>query len=189
MNGSEPYTDVIIFPRNSKQYNVSFKGRTAMSLAGGGFRGIETIVPGLTGRFMKAAYAKLIAMGLKDGDKVPNVFAKLSDVYKTKLVVGTAGMGGPIDYMYIGSMEVRGQYDDDKNIVTFNGQLIPAKEYAQSTELYLRLRARREDQRFDSVSQIGGIPKIYGRSPTRGDVSGRIVVTDQPANNGVYVEI
>lgn len=189
MDGSEPYTDVIIFPRNSKQLNISFKGRSALSLAGGGTRGIETLVPGLVGRFMRAAYQKLISMGLKDGDKVPDVFAKLTDTQKTKLVVGSTGMGGPIDFMYIGSMEVRGNYDDERNVMSFNGSLIPAKEYAKQTELYLRLRARREDQRFDTSAQIGGIPKIYGRSPSRGDVSGRIVVTDQPASSGVYVEI
>jgi hypothetical protein len=57
--------------------------------------------------------------------------------------------------------------------------MYPADQYAQSKELYFRLRARREDQRFDPTAKDGtGTPKIYGKSPSKGDSAGRIVVTD-----------
>ena len=69
--GSEPYTDVILQLKNKKDVNLSLKGEAAPSLAGGGLRGLELIVPGIANRFMKAAYDKLIEMGLKAGDKVP----------------------------------------------------------------------------------------------------------------------
>lgn len=189
MSGSEPYTDVILKPKNSKQYNLSLKGEAAPSLAGGGLRGLEAIVPGIAGRFMKAALKQLLAMGLKPGDKVPDVYGKISANNKKKIVIGTSAMGGPIDYMYIGPMDVRSQYDNRNNVLYLNGSLIDSEYYAKSHNLYFRLRARREDQRFDPEAESGGIPKIYGKSPSHGDSAGRIVITDQIPNNALIVEV
>jgi hypothetical protein len=98
-------------------------------------------------------------------------------------------MGGPIDYMYIGPMDVKSSYDDRKNILQVNGNLIESKEYAKTHELYFRLRARREDQRFDPESMQGGVPKIYGRSPSRGDNAGRLNVTDSVPKNAVIINL
>ena len=188
-SGSEPYTDIILTIKNKKSINLSLKGESAPSLAGGGMRGIETIIPGLGNRFMKAAYKELISMGLKGGDKVPDVYAKLPKEIKEKLVIGNLAMGAPIDYMYIGPMDVKSSYDDRKNILQVNGNLIESKEYAKTHELYFRLRARREDQRFDPESMQGGVPKIYGRSPSRGDNAGRLNVTDSVPKNAVIINL
>jgi hypothetical protein len=188
-SGSEPYTDVIFEKKNTKASNLSLKGEAAPSLAGGGMRGLEAIVPGIAGRFMKAALDALLEQGLKAGDKVPDVYGKIGAKTKEKIVVGTQAMGGPIDYMYIGPMTVTGPYDPKKNTVTLNGTLTEAVEYAKSHELYFRLRARREDQRFDPDAQQGGIPKIYGKSPSRGDSAGRIVVTDSVPSTAVIVSV
>jgi hypothetical protein len=188
-SGSEPYTDVIFEKKNGKAVNLSLKGEAAPSLAGGGLRGLEAIVPGLAGRFMKAAYDALIAQGLKAGDKVPDVYGKIGPKTKEKIVVGTQAMGGPIDYMYIGPMTVVGPYDTKTNTVNLNGTLTESKEYAKTHELYFRLRARREDQRFDPNAEQGGVPKIYGRSPSRGDSAGRIVVTDSIPKNAMVVPV
>jgi hypothetical protein len=119
------------------------------------------------------------------------VFGKIGAADKMKIVIGNAAMGGPIDYMYIGKMDVSARYDKDKNVLTFgNGELIPAKIYAQTHDLYFRLRARREDQRFDpSAKDKSGIPKIYGVSPSKGDSAGRIVVTDSVPSTGVTVNL
>lgn len=188
--GSEPYTDVVIELSNGKKINCSLKGESAPSLAGGGLKGLELAVPGIAAKFMKAAYAKLSKM-LNAGDKVPDVFGKISPNDKVKIVVGNAAMGGPIDYMYIGKMDVSARYDKATNILTMsNGQLIPAKTYANTHELYFRLRARREDQRFDPTAKDkAGVPKIYGVSPSRGDSAGRIVVTDSVTSTAVTVNI
>ena len=97
-------------------------------------------------------------------------------------------MGGPIDYMYIGPMTVTGSYDSKKNTLTVNGTLTEAKKYAKEHDLYFRLRARREDQRFDpDAKEADGTPKVYGVSPSRGDKSGRIVVTDKTPSNAVVI--
>lgn len=192
--GSEPYTDVVIFVmRNGKKesINCSLKGESAPSLAGGGLRGLELAVPGIAKKFMQAAYTELkTKKKLKAGDKVPDVFGKISKKDKIKIVVGNKAMGGPIDYMYIGPMNVVGTYDKKKNVLKLNGKLTEAKEYSNTHNLYFRLRARREDQRFDPDSKdADGSPKIYGKSPSRGDSAGRIVVTDKVPSTGVIVNL
>ena len=192
--GSEPYTDVVIYViRKGKEVpvNCSLKGESAPSLAGGGLRGLELAVPGIAKKFMKAAFKELTTKkNLKAGDKIPDVFGKISSADKLKIVVGNKAMGGPIDFMYIGPMDVTGIYDADKNILSLNGALILADEYAKTHELYFRLRARREDQRFDpDAKDADGTPKIYGKSPSRGDSAGRIVVTDKVPSTGVIVKL
>ena len=183
--GSEPYTDVVLLVlERGKQvkYNLSLKGTQAASLAGGGLRGLELIIPGIAKKFMDTAYKYLIEdVKLKSGDKVPDVYGKIGSAYKLKIVRGTLAMGGPIDYMYIGDMNVSSKYDAKKNRLLFsNGMLSLVEDYSRTHELYFRLRARRIDQRFDPAAKDAtNTPKIYGKSPGRGDSAGRIVITDE----------
>ena len=119
---------------------------------------------------------------MKAGDKVPDVYGKLNDADKRKIIIGNAKIGGPVDYMYIGPMNLRSTYSD--GVLTLDGKLIGAKKYADEHELYFRLRARRNDQTFDpSVKYPNGTPKIYSKSPSKGDSAGRIMVVDKPAEN------
>lgn len=194
VSGSEPYTDVVLKIKNKssiQEVNLSLKGEQAPSLAGGGLRGLELATPGLAKRFMKESFKHVSKkLLLSEGDKVPDLYGKISNADKIKIVVGNKAMGGPIDYMYIGPMNVVGRYDEKKNILTLNGSLIEAEEYAKTHELYFRLRARREDQRFDpSAKDSSGTPKIYGKSPSKGDSAGRIVVTDIVPRNAEIITI
>lgn len=180
-SGSEPYTDVQLIT-SSGHVNLSMKGPTAPSLAGGGLKGLELIIPGLSTRFFRAVHDHLIKTGHKLGDKVPDQFGILSSKDKELIVIGNAAMGGPIDYMYVGPMEVKTKYVNGS--LTVNGKLIAAMEYAKSKELYFRLRARRADQTFDPhASDKNGVPKIYNRSPSKGDIGGRLVITDTPVKS------
>lgn len=192
ITGSEPYTDVVIFVKKGtsvREVNCSLKGEAAPSLAGGGLRGLELAVPGIARKFMMAAYKKLSKM-LNPGDKVPDTYGKISLNDKIKIVVGNKAMGGPIDFMYIGPMDVRSNYDKKTNTITLNGSLTEAEVYAKSHDLYFRLRARREDQRYDpSAKDATNTPKIYGKSPSRGDSAGRIVVTDKVPSGAIIVNI
>jgi len=192
--GSEPYTDVVIKAKSGGkvvEINCSLKGESAPSLAGGGLKGLELAVPGIAKKFMTAAYKELKdKKKLKLGDKVPDVFGKISSKDKLKIVIGNKAMGGPIDFMYIGPMTVVSRYDPKKNVLTLNGSLIEAEKFAKTHDLYFRLRARREDQRFDpEAKDTDGTPKIYGKSPSRGDSAGRIVVTDKVPSTGVIVKL
>ena len=191
-SGSEPYTDVIFKSYKKEEYNCSLKGESAPSLAGGGLRGLELAVPGIGKKFLQAVYDYLVDdLKLKPGDKVPDVYGKISSKNKLKIVIGNEKMGGPIDFMYIGKMDVRSKYDSKTNTLIYeNGQLIPADKYAKEHDLYFRLRARREDQRFDpSAKDSKNIPKIYGKSPSKGDSAGRIVVVDTVPKNANIVNI
>tara|TARA_R100000231_G_scaffold138786_1_gene118031 strand:+ start:92 stop:835 length:744 start_codon:yes stop_codon:yes gene_type:complete len=179
-SGSEPYTDVQLFTSKGI-INLSMKGPSAPSLAGGGLRGVEEIIPGIGARFFRAAYDNHIKKGLKLGDKIPDTYGKLNDKDKNLLVIGNQAMGGPIHYMYIGPMDVTSSISG--STVSVNGKLIDAKKYSKEHDLYFRLRARRIDQTFDpKASDKNGIPKIYGKSPSRGDSAGRLVVTDKVAS-------
>ena len=184
ISGSEPYIDVNLVLKSGKKIGLSMKGESAPSLAGGGLKGINLAVPGLASRFMKAVF-KHLNKKIEAGDKVPDVYGKIAAMHKEKIVVGNVAMGGPIDYMYIGKMDPTSRYDERTNKLTFgNGSFFEAKEYARSHELYFRLRARREDQVFDPDNKDAqSIPKIYSKSPSRGDSSGRIVVTDKVPSN------
>jgi len=193
VTGSEPYIDVIFeqMVRNKVvKIGLSLKGESAPSLAGGGLRGINLAAPGLAKKFMIAARKKLLDSGIEPGAKVPDVYGEIRGVAKKKIVVGNKDMGGPIDFMYIGPMTVNGNYDAKKNILKLNGNIIDAEYYARSHRLFFRLRARREDQRFDpDAYDKDGAPKIYGKSPSRGDSAGRIVVTDNTPAAAVIVRL
>ena len=80
--GSEPYTDVVIYvyaAGKKHPINCSLKGESAPSLAGGGLKGLELAVPGIAKKFMEAAFKELkTGKKLKSGDKVPDVFGKIS---------------------------------------------------------------------------------------------------------------
>jgi hypothetical protein len=185
ISGSEPYIDVNLHLADGKTtVGISMKGTSAPSLAGGGLKGINLAVPGLANKFMKAVLTHL-KKKISAGDKVPDVYGKISDQHKTKIVVGNKDMGGPIDYMYIGNMSPSSNYNKSTNTLTFsNGNFYEAVKYARSHDLYFRLRARREDQVFDPDAKDGqNIPKIYSKSPSKGDSAGRIVVTDKVPNN------
>jgi hypothetical protein len=188
--GSEPYTDVVLY-RGTKTLNLSCKGESAPSLAGGGLKGLELAVPGIAKKFMMKAFEHLkTKKKLRIGDKVPDVYGKISKQDKLKIVVGNKAMGGPIDYMYIGPMDVTKQYDSAKNRLKISGSMYEAESYANSHDLYFRLRARREDQRFDPTAKDSmGTPKIYGKSPSKGDSAGRIVVTDDTPASAVMVNL
>lgn len=191
LGGSEPYTDIVLTLHNKKTFNLSCKGETAPSLAGGGMTGIELAVPGIAKKFMKAAHSHLMTkLKLAPGSKVPDVYGKISGADKLKIVVGNTKMAGPIDYMYIGKMDVKAVYDKKTNTVTFNASMTKAVDYANTHDLYFRLRARREDQPFDPITKDkNGTPKIYGKSPSKGDSAGRIMVTDQIPVNAVIVKL
>ena len=181
-SGSEPYTDVQLFLKNGKFLNVSMKGESAPSLAGGGLTGIEKIIPGFGFKFYIAAYKNHIKNKLKAGQKVPDTYGVLNDADKKLIVVGNLEMGGPIDYMYIGPMNIQSKFDN--GVLTVNGKLTSAEKYADSHDLYFRLRARREDQTFDPTSKYpNGAPKIYSRSPSKNEGGSKLVVIDKPASN------
>jgi hypothetical protein len=186
-SGSEPYTDVVLYTTRG-QINISMKGPSAPSLAGGGLRGVEAILPGIGAKFYRAVLDNHLKNGLKPGDKVPDTYAKLNDKDKLLLVVGNTAIGGPVDFMYIGPMTVVSKYKN--GTLQVNGSLIDATKYAKTHDLFFRLRARRVDQTFDPKAvDKNNQPKIYSKSPSKGDSAGRLVITDKVPSAGNIIVI
>jgi hypothetical protein len=194
ITGSEPYTDVVINIGKKSVANVSMKGESAPSMAGGGLRGIQLASPGLGKRYFEQVLEYLTkTVKLKPGDKVPDIYGKIPKHALHKIVIGNVQMGGPIDYIFIGPMTVSGRYDMKSNTLYINrSELYDAEKYAKTHDLYFRLRARRIDQRFDPEARDkDGSPKIYGKSPSKGDSVGRLVVVNEDAipNNAKTINI
>ena len=185
--GTEPYTDVIIHRTRNRKVNISMKGTSAPSIAGGGLEGLELAVPGFTKKFLDAALKKYKDMGFVEGmSNLPDMYGQVSVDLKEQIVVGNASMGGPIDYMYIGPMNVTSRFSG--TTLTVNGRFTPASTYARDHDLYLRLRKRRGDQPFTEEVDPRGLPVILGRSPTRGDKGRRIVTATKTPANAQIVE-
>jgi hypothetical protein len=188
-SGSEPYTDVIIKTR-SKNYNVSNKGESAPSLAGGGLSGIETILPGLVKKFLTEGVKQYVRKRYKTGDDVPELFGLIDSDDVKKLLKGNVAVGGPIDFMYIGPMDVEFTYKN--GICHLNGNFYTINEYYNKVggRLYIRARKRREDQPFtkDEVDN-SGLPLIYGKSKTKTDKGRRIVVADKAPGTAITFNI
>lgn len=185
ISGSEPYTDVII-QTGAKAFNVSNKGDSAPSLAGGGLSGIETILPDLVKMFLVAGVKQYVKKKYKTGDKVPELFGQIHPTDVKLLLKGNKDVGGPINYMYIGPMDVKFTFKN--GICTLNGSFYTIDQYYQKVggKLYIRARRRREDQLFtrDEVDK-NNLPLIYGRSKSRGDSGRRIVVTDKAPSTSI----
>jgi hypothetical protein len=178
--GNEPYTDVILHASGGKQWNLSMKGLSAPSLAGGGAKGLEQAVPGLAGKFIRAAHRAYLSKGYKTGDNIPDAYGKIPENQVLKILKGTVSMGGPIHYMYIGPMDIVWKFDLRHGILSVNGKLTSTAKYAKEHELIFRMRKRRVDQMFLSEGRDKlGHPAIYGKSPSRGDSAKRVVVVDK----------
>jgi len=184
-SGNEPYTDVIVHRTRNRKVNLSCKGTSAPSIAGGGLDGLEVAAPGLTKKFLDAALKRYKEMGFSEGmSNLPDMYGRVSAALKQQIVVGTVAMGGPIDYMYIGPMNVTSSFSG--GVLSVNGTLTGAVAYANSHDLFLRLRKRRADQPFTEEVQ-SNLPVILGRSPSRGDKGRRIVTTTSTPSNAEIV--
>lgn len=186
---SKPYTDIILSPKTSSDINISIRDRNTIALYGEDKRSIDILVPGTVNKFLRKVKQNLDGSGLKTGDPVPPIFGIVSPRDKLKLLIGTTVTGGPIDFMYTGPNDVRTEYDKSKNRLTLNGTFITPKDYAKSIQLYVGIRPGIDDQRYDSEAVDQGMPKIYGKSPTRGFVDNRIFLTDNIPSNSRTVEL
>ena len=177
-SGSEPYTDVIIQAATS--INVSNKGPSAPSLAGGGLSGIETILPGLVEKFLKEGLKQYKKKKYDTGDDVPELFGQIAPDDVLLLLKGNKKVGGPINYMYVGPMDV--EFTFKAGQCHLNGNFYTISQYYKKVggKLFIRARKRREDQKFTKdETDKQGLPLIYGKSKSRGDSGRRIVVTDK----------
>jgi hypothetical protein len=175
---ARPYTDIILSPKTATNIKVSLRDTSTIAMYGEDQRTINILVPGIVNKFLKKVKENLDATGLKTGDAVPPIFGLVGPRDKMKLLIGTTVTGGPIDYMYVGPPIIKAEYDKKTNRLSLNGSLVDPETYSKEINLYIGIRPGIDDQRYDSAATDQGMPKIYGKSPTRGFVDNRIFLTD-----------
>jgi len=202
----EPYIDVII-KTDKGEIGISCKGPTTPSLAGGGLSGLNRIVPELIQDFYTQAQKyiesikiesktkggrKIISEKLKDGDTIgayliPDMSYEIPEEYVENILRGNEAMGGPIDYMYQGPINVTGKVDeeDGKFYLNPNGQFYSINEYKKKVgKFYLIIRKRDLDQDnrikldFKETNREGFV-KLF-KSPKTGKTNSRIIIQDKP---------
>jgi len=185
--GTEPYTDVILHSQGGRRWNLSMKGESAPSLAGGGLEGLELIIPGIGGKFLKAAYRAYIREGFKKGDDLPDAYATVPSNLTYKIVAGTSAMGGPIHYMYQGPMDVTSRFDKNSGTLTINrAKLTSSSAFSKQYKLIFRLRRRRADRKFLIETEPGGRDKRGLPMITQGR---RIMIVDSMPRDAFKVRI
>lgn len=174
----EPYTDIVIKFQDGSTANISAKGEHAPSIAGGGGIALKQMIPDIFKAFLEAAEAYLInTLKVVEGQlEFPEIYGKIAQEKYIDLLKGTEAMGGPVDYLYIGPMDVKAEPLKENNL-KISGNLIPIEQFAADNILYFRSRRRRKDQAFvPGKKDKDGYPLIYGKSPSKGDIGRRIVL-------------
>ena len=193
--GKEPYVDV--FLDANKKIGVSCKGTSAPSLAGGGLAGMEVIAP----KFVKEAYDKIIKYLEKSGlqhdhvydvKELPDMYIEIPKQYLRMLIEGTAKMGGPIQYMYVGPMDV--SYKVKGDTMELNGDFISIDDYIKKVgTLFLRVRKRDLDSnkmvRVNYKSKgKSKYPQVFA-SPKTGKNNMRFVIVDKKSISSKGVKL
>lgn len=187
--GKEPYADMQFLLSSGKRINISAKGSSTPSIAGGGLAGLSILVPNLINKFLNRTKDELEKKYKLGDEGLPDVFAKIPTKDSIKILKGVTAMGGPIDYMYQGPMDVVAEYPNKKQVV-LNGELTNIEDYAKNHPLFLKARKRRVDQPFDPISlDASGNPLIFGKSPEFGDAGRRIVITDKITSTGIVIKL
>lgn len=195
--GQEPYIDVNLIKDNGKMIGCSMKGTSAPSLAGGGLAGLNVVVPHLPPLVYEAIVKHLKSEGHGQGETIDN--KDLPDLYipvppeDTRLILeGNAKMGGPIEYMYIGPMDVTSTFKN--GTLTLNGNFYSIDDYMRKIpQFYFRVRKRDLDP--DNMVKIEyvqknkeGFPRIY-TSPRTGRNHLRIVIVDKVPATGKLLNL
>ena len=184
--GKEPYADVAIHLKSGATKLISAKGTRAPSIAGGGIAGLMNVSKNIVGNAVKRAF-KLYkeAYGDKEGMRFPpgkaiEVYVRIADKWVEPILRGTKEMGGPIDYMYVGPMDIDYDFEKKSGKLTakLSGDLIDIDTYMEKIgNLYIRIRRRRKTQvlDFQSVDKYG-FPNIFYQ---RGEGGRRFVLVSE----------
>ena len=186
--GHENYADIILHIGGGEDLKLQLKDVRPADYGGGGAEGIEQSVPGLADQFLHSCFSYLTkTIKLKAGDAVPQMFGKITELNKMNILKGSPAIGGPIDYIFIGPMLLTPTIR--KNKLSFGlSVLYSVEEYARKTPLFLRLRARTADQKFDpTLFNARTAPRIFGTSPTTGKAGGRIVLEKNMFSGAVLI--
>ena len=204
--GSEPYADIaLIISGKEEPILISAKGNLAFSLAGGGLKGISSLAKNNEGmkNFIKNLYTKAYSFYKEIIDKntlqdqnlyknklVPDVSAKIPDTIIKDIIVGTPEMGGPIEYYYIGDMDVKFDVDED-TIYLLNGDLEPVEDFIKDEIFYANIIKRDGDIYFtDSKHTVNDIelPKIFTKKEGSNSSQARFIISQKVRGTELPIE-
>ena len=166
IHSKEPITDLVIELSSGKKINVSAKGLTSPSLAGGGLKGLNYIVAPEIKKFLERAEEYYIDNGFVEGDTdLPEVSALVAEEIEEKIIRSDASQGGPIDYIYIGPKQVVSyniELFNKSRILELNGIFYTPKQLAKKYSLYYVLRRRIGNAPFaPGKKDKDGLPIIF----------------------------
>lgn len=205
-HGKEHYADLALNTLDGKKILVSAKGLEVPNIAGGGLAGITLFgenVQNWVVNFYEKAYQfykkrfesypdYTFETNLRGNKDFSDVGEELPDDIVLEILRGTARMGGPIDYYYIGEMDIKSP-TITKNpkggiIIDFSkdkGRFVPIEMYAKQEKLFAYLRKRNGDFFFtDNYQIVNGVKvrQIFKSSadPNRKGTSARLGILDKP---------
>ena len=113
-HGKENIVDVVVWDERDFSYNVSCKMSHAADLGGGGIAGLQRTVPELVERLYYQVQYDLYGLGFDEGtsyhiNQIPTLMYGIPYISALQMFQGCDGIGGKIDYLYIGpdKVEVR----------------------------------------------------------------------------------
>ena len=183
---------------------ISAKGLQSPSLGGAGLSGLDTLNNSTVNKFIEQFYQEAVQNyngiinanpELKNQDLQGNKLFK--DLYKqvpeeveVAILKGTKEMGGPIDYFYVGNMDV--DFAVEGSTIAFDGDLFTVEEFAsQGTPFYIRLLRREGPCYFTTEKntklQNIDVPKIFSIKPNgQGQTQSRIFLTNRATKKSDY---
>jgi len=195
--GQEPYIDVFI-ETSRRTLGISCKGTSAPSLAGGGTAGLKVIAPDLLNKLYRSIEnyitrdLKLKSKDVVAADSIPDLFLEIPANYVELILKGNERMGGPIDYMYVGQMDVTSNLNTPG--IQLNGNFYGIKEYMQKIgKFYFRIRKRDIEPTNTVMIELTQTNregyKMMFRGPKSGKNNLRIVITDKVPSTGKILRL
>jgi hypothetical protein len=183
---------------------ISAKGLQTPSLGGAGLSGLDTLNNSTVNSFIEQFYGDVISqygdiinanLELKGKDLQGNKLFK--DIYRqipkeveVPILKGTKEMGGPIDYFYVGNMDV--DFVIEGNTILFDGDLYTVEEFVErGTPFFIRLLRREGPCYFttEANTKLNNIkvPKVFSVKPNGdGQTQSRIFLTNRATKKKDY---
>jgi hypothetical protein len=183
---------------------ISAKGFQSPSLGGAGLSGFDILNNPTVNSFIEGVYKEAIAEYTQVLNSNPDLKGKdlqgnklFRDIYRQMpkeveipILRGTEKMGGPIDYFYVGNMDV--DFKVEGSEITFNGNLFTVEEFVQQgTPFFVRLLRREGPCYFTTEKntklQNIDVPKVFSIKPNgEGQTQSRLFVTNRATKTKGY---
>ena len=157
--GKEQYIDIFITDSEDKDHGISMKGLSSISIGAGGTAGLVSMFPDLVKKVYNRIENYLRNLELKDDDvvphsSIPDLYFNIPENYVIELMRGNKAMGGPIEWVYQGSSDVKGEVVDGK--LNLNGNFYTVEDYIgdEADKFYFRMRKRDADGEHTQIDYV-----------------------------------